>query len=64
VHTGRDALAYLRILIVEDEFLVAMLVEEMYSRRTRAWEISPLRVIVCQPYARASDAAPTAPAVS
>ena len=27
--TGRDALAGLRILIVEDEFLVAMLVEEM-----------------------------------
>ena len=26
---GRDALAGLRILIVEDEFLVAMLVEEM-----------------------------------
>jgi two-component SAPR family response regulator len=29
VATGRDALAGLRILIVEDEFLVAMLVEEM-----------------------------------
>jgi DNA-binding NarL/FixJ family response regulator len=29
VETGRDALAGLRILIVEDEFLVAMLVEEM-----------------------------------
>ena len=27
--TGRDALAGLRILVVEDEFLVAMLVEEM-----------------------------------
>lgn len=27
--TGRDALVGLRILIVEDEFLVAMLVEEM-----------------------------------
>jgi DNA-binding response OmpR family regulator len=29
VVTGRDALAGLRILLVEDEFLVAMLVEEM-----------------------------------
>ena len=29
METGRDALAGLRILIVEDEFLVAMLVEEM-----------------------------------
>jgi DNA-binding response OmpR family regulator len=29
VETGRNALAGLRILIVEDEFLVAMLVEEM-----------------------------------
>jgi DNA-binding response OmpR family regulator len=29
VETGRDALAGLRILIVEDEFLVALLVEEM-----------------------------------
>ena len=29
METGRDALAGLRILLVEDEFLVAMLVEEM-----------------------------------
>jgi hypothetical protein len=29
VVTGRDALAGLRILLVEDEILVAMLVEEM-----------------------------------
>jgi CheY-like chemotaxis protein len=29
VATGRDVLAGLRILVVEDEFLVAMLVEEM-----------------------------------
>jgi DNA-binding response OmpR family regulator len=32
VETGRDALAGLRILIVEDEFLVAMLVEEMLQK--------------------------------
>jgi DNA-binding response OmpR family regulator len=32
VETGRDALAGLRILVVEDEFLVAMLVEEMLQK--------------------------------
>ena len=53
METGRDALAGLRILIVEDEFLVAMLVEEMLQD-LRCEIVGPVSTLerLSRPYAK------------